>query len=240
MVAPAGIEPATQGFSVPCSTDWAMKPYMAVSTGLEPAIFCVTGRRVNQLHHETILVAGEGFEPSTFGLWAQRATELLHPAIFIGGGKGIRTPASLARPPGFQDRSLQPDLGIPPIHLYFRRQIDYIIVILYMSTNFMYFFIILTCKKSITMKFIFSFEPFLLLYSLFLYYYNKTSYKSSSYYTDWCLRPDLNRHEGWFSQDFKSCASTNSATQALVTCMRFELMTLWLKVKCSTNWANRS
>ena len=27
---------------------------MAVSTGLEPAIFCVTGRRVNQLHHETI------------------------------------------------------------------------------------------------------------------------------------------------------------------------------------------
>ena len=27
---------------------------MAVSTGLEPAIFCVTGRRVNQLHHETL------------------------------------------------------------------------------------------------------------------------------------------------------------------------------------------
>ena len=33
----------------------------------------------------------------------------------IGGGKGIRTPAPLARPLGFQDRSLQPDLGIPPI-----------------------------------------------------------------------------------------------------------------------------
>ena len=32
----------------------------------------------------------------------------------IGGGKGIRTPAPLARPLGFQDRSLQPDLGIPP------------------------------------------------------------------------------------------------------------------------------
>ena len=31
-----------------------------------------------------------------------------------GGGKGIRTPAPLSRPPGFQDRSLQPDLGIPP------------------------------------------------------------------------------------------------------------------------------
>ena len=34
--------------------------------------------------------------------------------ISNGGGKGIRTPAPLARPPGFQDRSLQPDLGIPP------------------------------------------------------------------------------------------------------------------------------
>ena len=28
---------------------------MAVPTGLEPAIFCVTGRRVNQLHHGTII-----------------------------------------------------------------------------------------------------------------------------------------------------------------------------------------
>ena len=34
--------------------------------------------------------------------------------IIDGGGKGIRTPAPLSRPPGFQDRSLQPDLGIPP------------------------------------------------------------------------------------------------------------------------------
>ena len=33
----------------------------------------------------------------------------------IGGGKGIRTPAPLSRPLGFQDRSLQPDLGIPPL-----------------------------------------------------------------------------------------------------------------------------
>ena len=35
--------------------------------------------------------------------------------ITNGGGKGIRTPAPLSRPPGFQDRSLQPDLGIPPL-----------------------------------------------------------------------------------------------------------------------------
>ena len=30
----------------------------------------------------------------------------------------------------------------------------------------------------------------------------------------WCLRSDLNRYEVWSSQDFKSCASTYSATQA--------------------------
>ena len=82
----------------------------------------------------------------------------------------------------------------------------------------------------------------------------------------WCLRSDLNRHEGWISQDFKSCASTYSATQAYLDCIvfqlnnqvfsdiyiknsmsffakmvsrwRFELQTLWLKVKCSTDWAS--
>lgn len=31
-----------------------------------------------------------------------------------GRGRGIRTPAPLSRPLGFQDRPLQPDLGIPP------------------------------------------------------------------------------------------------------------------------------
>ncbi len=31
-----------------------------------------------------------------------------------GGGRGIRTPARFDPPVGFQDRSLQPDLGIPP------------------------------------------------------------------------------------------------------------------------------
>ena len=45
--------------------------HLAVSTGLEPAIFCVTGRRVNQLHHETTWLRGEdlnlwplGYEPN--------------------------------------------------------------------------------------------------------------------------------------------------------------------------------
>ena len=44
----------------------------------------------------------------------------------------------------------------------------------------------------------------------------------------WCLRPDLNRHVGLTTQDFKSCASTYSATQAkkMVSRWRFELQTL--------------
>ena len=42
----------------------------------------------------------------------------------------------------------------------------------------------------------------------------------------WCLRSDLNRHEGLFSQDFKSCASTYSATKAhLVSRWGFEPQT---------------
>ena len=61
------------------------------------------------------LVAGEGFEPTTSGLWARRATRLLYPAIFIkmAEEEGFEPPR-LLQPVGFQDRSLQPDLGIPP------------------------------------------------------------------------------------------------------------------------------
>ena len=36
---------------------------MAVPTGLEPAISCVTGRRDNRLHYGTILAPDHGFEP---------------------------------------------------------------------------------------------------------------------------------------------------------------------------------
>ena len=61
--------------------------------------------------------------------------------IHNGGGKGIRTPAPLTRPPGFQDRSLQPDLGIPPLKSISRRQIDYTIAFFVVSTNSMRFWL---------------------------------------------------------------------------------------------------
>ena len=63
----------------------------------------------------------------------------------------------------------------------------------------------------------------------------------SSFLKKWCLRPGSNRHEGWISQDFKSCASTYSATKAhLVSRWGFEPQTPWLKVKCSTDWASET
>ncbi len=39
---------------------------------------------------------------------------LISNLCMYGGGRGIRTPARFNPPVGFQDRSLQPDLGIPP------------------------------------------------------------------------------------------------------------------------------
>ena len=151
MVAPAGIEPATQGFSVLCSTDWAMEPKkMAVPTRIELAIFCVTGRRDNRY---TTGPFGCGDWIWTSDLWVMSPTsyraallrDIIHKQL-MAEKEGFEPPRR-RRPPGFQDRSLQPDLGISPK-------------------------------------------------------------------IRWCLRPDLNRHGIWLPQDFKSCASTNFATQA--------------------------
>ena len=90
---------------------------MAVPTGVEPAIFCVTGKRDNHYTTEPWLREMDlnqrplGYEPNEL-------PDCSIPRYCIninGGGKGIRTPAPISRPPGFQDRSLQPDLGIPPL-----------------------------------------------------------------------------------------------------------------------------
>ena len=53
MVIPAGFEPGITGLRIlrPVLLD---EGTMAVPTGLEPAISCVTGRRDNQLHYGTM------------------------------------------------------------------------------------------------------------------------------------------------------------------------------------------
>ena len=97
---------------------------MAVSTGFEPAIFCVTGRRDGPLHYET-MVAGAGFEPTTSGLWAQRATRLLHPAINKWRRKRDSNPCAafttsrFSRPIpstglGYSSNKMVPKVGLEP------------------------------------------------------------------------------------------------------------------------------
>ena len=69
-----------------------------------------------------------------------------------GGGKGIRTPAPVTRPPGFQDQSLQPDLGIPP---FLQAQFDYSINYFQLSINFwkkLIYFITFYYKYIISVK----------------------------------------------------------------------------------------
>src|SRR5690606_2979201 len=88
---------------------------MAVPTGIEPAISCVTGRHVNRyttgplikLREQDLNLRPSGYEPDEL-------PNCSIPRRCDGGGRGIRTPARFDPPVGFQDRSLQPDLGIPP------------------------------------------------------------------------------------------------------------------------------
>ena len=148
MVAPAGIEPATRGFSVLCSTDWAMKPKkMAVPTGVEPAIFCVTGKRDN--HYTT--------EPNGCGRWIWT------------NDLWVMSPASYRAAPS-RDKQVAEEKGFEPLRRFHGLPV-------------------------------FKTGPF-----------NQTWV----FLHRWCLRSDLNRHEVWISQDFKSCASTYSATQASI------------------------
>ena len=146
---------------------------MAVPTGFEPAIFCVTGRRDRPLHYGTI-------------------------------NNWLREMDLNQRPLGYEPSEL-PSCSIPRYYKWRRKR----------DSN--------PCAALTTSRFSRPVPSTRLGYS-----------------SVWCLRPDLNRHECWSSQDFKSCASTNSATQAqiMVSRWRFELQTLWLKVRCSTGWAN--
>ena len=88
---------------------------MAVPTGVEPAIFCVTGKRDNHYTTEPWLREMDlnqrplGYEPNELpGCSIPRCKYNK-----MAEKEGFEPPRR-RRPPGFQDRSLQPDLGISP------------------------------------------------------------------------------------------------------------------------------
>ena len=85
---------------------------MAVQTGLEPAISSVTDWHVNQLHYWTIWLREKDLNLRPPGYEPDELPDCSIPRY--GGERGIRTPAGLSSPVGFQDRSLQPGLGISP------------------------------------------------------------------------------------------------------------------------------
>ena len=87
-----GIEPPTHGASIHCSTNWATEPK-----------YC--GSRIWTYDLRVM-------SPTSYRAAPSRAN--------IKGGCGIRTHARFYTPDGFQDRSLQPDLGNPPCYIIVR------------------------------------------------------------------------------------------------------------------------
>ena len=91
---------------------------MAVPTRIELAIFCVTGRRDNRYTTEPWLREMDlnqrplGYEPNELPSCSIPRYDLTIKQ-FMAEKEGFEPPRR-RRPPGFQDRSLQPDLGIPP------------------------------------------------------------------------------------------------------------------------------
>ena len=80
-----GIEPPTHGASIHCSTNWATEPNC--------------GSRIWTYDLRVM-------SPTSYRAAPSR--------VNTKGGCGIRTHARFYTPDGFQDRSLQPDLGNPP------------------------------------------------------------------------------------------------------------------------------
>ena len=152
------------------------------------------------------MVAGGGFEPSTLRVWTECSSQLSYPAIIlkfiklIGGAKRDRTAdplrarqvlSQLSYGPNFYKWSGRQDSNLRPPGPKPGALPSWATSRFYGAP-----------KRSRT--------PNLLIRSQTLYPIELWALLS------WCLGPESNRHGCHHPQDFKSCASTSSATQAFI------------------------
>ena len=74
------------------------------------------------------MVAGVGLNLRPLGYEPNELPDCSIPRYLMAEEKGFE-PLRRFRPAGFQDQSLQPDLGIPPILVFRHEQFDYSILL---------------------------------------------------------------------------------------------------------------
>src|SRR6478752_6445517 len=115
MAPQVGLEPTSDRLTADSSTTELLWNIVGLS-GLEPPTSRLSGVRSNQLSYRPFIWERVMRIELTTSAWKAEVLPLNYTRTFSynGGGRGIRTPAGFNTPVGFQDRSLQPDLGIPP------------------------------------------------------------------------------------------------------------------------------
>ena len=128
MVVSGRIELPTHGFSVRCSTDWATKPWRSwrESNSRSPlwqrGMLITTPQDQKWLREMDLNHRPSDYEPDelpscSIPRYTHINYNIIINMIFKNGGRwGIRTPAWVSPPFGFQDRSLQPGLGNLPFN----------------------------------------------------------------------------------------------------------------------------
>ena len=90
--------------------DGAIRNRTAATWSFNPLLYQLSYRAFLLLREQDLNLRPSGYEPDEL-------PNCSIPRYIHKGGCGIRTHARFYTPDGFQDRSLQPDLGNPPINI---------------------------------------------------------------------------------------------------------------------------